>query len=79
MMRGYTKFVFAVFFVSAVISLMAAQAQTRSTTLQGDVKDQFGAVIVGATVTLTDERNSVRESDSRACSDSAISLAAHTP
>src|SRR5437879_10888113 len=49
--RLITCFALAVAFLSASVTLVNAQARA---TLRGSVKDEVGAVIVGATVTLTE-------------------------
>jgi hypothetical protein len=49
--RVITAFIFMVAILASSVTLVSAQARA---TLHGSVKDETGAVIVGATVTLTD-------------------------
>jgi hypothetical protein len=53
-----------IIFVSLMSELAAAQAQTRPLDLQGEVKDQNGALVVGAKIGLTGASNFLRETTS---------------
>src|ERR1044071_4557543 len=60
---------FALTFAVLFLCLGSASAQQSSGTLRGQVKDELGGVIIGATVTATDaagvEKTAVTDSDGR--------------